>query len=278
MNEQVTHYVLDTNVLISDPQALYKFHEHEVVLPITVIEELDGLKNRQDQAGQCARQAIRELETLRAKDPEHFKEGVDLPEGGRLRIELNNANLERLPSAIRERTGDNRILATAFQLEMEAHEHIVLITKDANLRIKAGAMGVEAQEYRNEKVDIEELYTGQKTIEVGAQIIDQYYTDKTLELSGKEFDKVPLHPNQLVILTAGSQSAIGRAHHEKNRLVLRPLGKHTFGYPVKPKNVEQEFALDLLMDPKLDLVTLAGPRRYRKDAVGPDGRDGACRT
>lgn len=259
MNKQLTHYVLDTNVLISDPKALHKFHEHEVVLPITVIEELDGLKNRQDQAGQCARQAIREVETLRAQDPDNFKNGAKLPGGGSLRIELNNVNLDRLPFAIRNGTPDNRILATAFQLEMGAHEHIVLVTKDANLRIKAGAIGVEAQEYRNEKVEIEELYTGQSTVEVDTQIIDQYYTDKTLELSGKEFADVPLFANQLVILTAGSQSAVGRAHHEKNRLLLRPLGKHTFGYPIKPKNLEQEFALDLLMDPKLDLVTLAGP-------------------
>lgn len=259
MNEVRKHYILDTNVLVSDPLAIYKFHEHEVVLPIIVIEELDHLKNRQDQGGQCARQAIRELETLRAQDPDSFKDGVDLPNGGRLRIELNHTSIDKLPTTVSGDAADNRILATAYYMAQNGAGSAVLVTKDANLRIKAGAIGVEAQEYRRERVEIQELYTGQINLEVAPERIDDFYTDKQLELANPVFDDRPLFPNQLVILTAGKQSAVGRAHHEKNRLILKPLAKHIFNYSVQPKNIEQEFALELLMDPKVDLVTLSGP-------------------
>lgn len=259
MSELRKQYILDTNVLVSDPLAIYKFHEHEVVLPIIVIEELDHLKTRQDQGGQCARQAIRELETLRAQDPDKFKDGVDLPDGGRLRIELNHASIDKLPTAVSGDTADNRILATAYQMAQNGGGAVVLVTKDANLRIKAGAIGVEAQEYRRERVEIQELYTGQINLEVSPETIDDFYASKQLEAAGAVFDDVELYPNQLVILTAGKQSAVGRTHHEKNRLVLKPLIKHTFNYSIQPKNIEQEFALELLMDPKIDLVTLAGP-------------------
>jgi PhoH-like ATPase len=259
MNNSYTHYVLDTNILVSDPKSIYKFHEHEVVLPIIVIEELDRLKIRQDQAGACARQAIRELETLRTKDPDGFRNGVDLPNGGRLKIELNHTDLSHLPIAIRKETEDNRILATACALKKGPKDRVVLVTKDANLRIKAGVIGVEAEEYRNEKVEIEELYTGQVKVEVSADTIDRYYKDKCFDLKSPEFDDIQIFPNAMVVLTCGSQSAVGRAHAENHLLTLRPLAKHSFNYPIKPKNIEQEFALDLLMDPKIDLVTLAGP-------------------
>jgi PhoH-like ATPase len=259
MNSPRKRYVIDTNVLVSDPLAMYKFHEHEVVLPITVIEELDHLKGRQDQGGQCARQAIRELETLRTSNPNHFKDGIDLPDGGRLRIELNHTPIDSLPAVIHSETADNRILATAYHLSQNGQGAVILVSKDANLRIKAGAIGIEAEEYRRERVEIDELYSGQIKIEVAAEIIDDYYTNKSLELSGEVFDRLPLYPNELVILTAGKQSAVGRAHHEQNRLVLKPFSNHTFNYSVVPKNIEQEFALELLMDKRVDLVTLAGP-------------------
>lgn len=251
--------MLDTNVLISDPGAIYKFHEHLVIIPIIVIEELDTLKSRQDEAGRCARQVIRELETLRIKDPVKFREGVDLPHGGRLKVELNHVDLRQLPLPIQGETNDNRILATACSLEGEGAGPVVLVTKDANLRIKAGSIGVEAEEYKNERVEIEELYTGQIDLEVGPKLIDQYYAEKSLDLRQKEFEDIPIYANQLMVLTAGQQSAVGRVYKEPGGPVVRPFAKQAFSYRVKPKNIEQEFAMHLMMDPTVDLVTLAGP-------------------
>jgi len=259
MTEPRKQYVLDTNILISDPQAIYKFHEHLVIIPIVVIEELDSLKGRQDEAGRCARQAIRELEALRAKDPEGFREGVDLGSGGRLRVELNHVDLSVLPVPVQTETNDNRILATAWSLDSKGDSQVILVTKDANLRIKAGSIGIEAEEYKNERVEIEELYTGQIDLEVSSEIIDRYYADKALSLGAPGFEEYPFYPNELVIMTAGQQSAVGCVYREGSDLVLRPFAKQTFNYRIKPKNVEQEFALHLLMDPKVELVTLAGP-------------------
>lgn len=256
--ERRKQYVLDTNVLVSDPKSIYKFHEHSVVIPIVVIEELDSLKTRQDDAGRRARQAIREIESLRVKDPDGFRSGVDLDSGGRLNIELNHVDLSILPLPVRNETNDNRILATALSLHNKNADQVVLVTKDANLRIKAGSAGIEAEEYKNERVDIEELYSGQRSLEVDPELIDRYYTDKELDVL-TEFKDLPFFPNQLVIMTAGQQSAVGRIYKERSGLILRPFAKQTFNYRIKPKNIEQEFALHLLMDPKIELVTLAGP-------------------
>lgn len=259
MTNNRKQYVLDTNILISDPKAIYKFHEHLVIVPIVVIEELDNLKGRQDEAGRCARQAIRELEALRAKDPEGFHAGVDLASGGRLKVELNHVDLSVLPVPIQNDTNDNRILATAWSLNRKDGEQVVLVTKDANLRIKAGSIGIEAEEYKNERVEIEELYSGQIHLPVKTDTIDKYYTEHELNLAAPEFADYPIYPNELVVMTAGQQSGVGRVHKEGAELILRPFAKQTFHYRVKPKNVEQEFALHLLTDPKVELVTLAGP-------------------
>ena len=257
--EAPKQYVLDTNILISDPGAMFKFQEHSVIIPITVIEELDKLKSRQDEIGRGARHAIRELENLRTRDPAKFQKGIDLDNGGRLKIELDQANLDRLPAAARAETNDNRILATAFALGAKNAGQVILVTKDANLRIKAGSLGIDAEEYKHEKVAIDELYSGQITVPASPETIDKYYADKKLPIAADLFDKYALYPNELMILKAGRQSAIGRLHKEKGALMLRPLMQHSFGYSVVPKNVEQEFALELLMDPGVDLVTLAGP-------------------
>ena len=258
MGEMKKHYVLDTNILISDPKALYKFEDNIVVIPITVIEELDTLKGRQDEIGRMARHSIREIEAIRIKDPENFDAGIELPNQGELRIELNHTEMDKLPYRVHDENCDDRILATAFKLKDEGYD-VTLVTKDANLRIKASSIHIKAEEYRNEKVEIDELYTGQISLDVPGEIIDAYYLDKKLDLGPYVTETTPIYPNELVVLTNRSQSAVGRAIKDGTDLILRPFFDNTFSYHVKPKNVEQEFALQLLMDPEIDLVTLSGP-------------------
>lgn len=252
------YYVLDTNVLISDPKAIYKFHNQTVVIPITVIEELDTLKSRQDEIGRLARHAIREIEASRIANPTEIDQGIELPTGGSLRIELKHTDLNDLPYQVHDENADNRILATAYKLKGDGKK-VTLVTKDANLRIKASSVGLEAEEYRNERVDIDELYTGQLKIDVAAEIIDKYYLDKKLDLNKLVNGDLPVYPNELVVLTHDNQSAVGRSAKEGPDLVLRPFHKYSYSYHLFPKNVEQEFALQLLMDPEIDLVTLSGP-------------------
>jgi len=257
-SEMKKYYVLDTNILISDPKAIYKFEDNTVVIPITVIEELDTLKGRQDEIGRMARHTIREIEAIRVKDPDNFDAGIELPSKGKLRIELNHTEMDKLPYRVHDETCDDRILATAFKLKEEGSD-VTLVTKDANLRIKASSVQIKAEEYRNEKVEIDELYTGQISLDVSSDVIDAYFLNKTLDLSPLITETTPIYPNELVILSHGNQSAVGRAIKDGTDLTLKPFFNNSFSYHVSPKNIEQEFALQLLMDPEIDLVTLAGP-------------------
>src|SRR6266545_746187 len=231
-------YVLDTNVLISDPEALGRFQEHDVVVPLTVIEELDKLKARPDELGASARRAVRALEALREQGS--LAEGVVLASGGRVRVEVNQLRIA-LPEGLSADTADNRILATTANLAKElGEEHpVVLVSKDASLRIKAEALKLVAEEYRHEQVAVEGYAGG------GGQI------------TAPE----PLLANQFVVLRSGNQSALGQvtrsaAAGETVELALLGEAPETFG--VRARSKEQHFALHLLRDPKVPLVSLAG--------------------
>src|SRR5215211_5523034 len=210
-------YVLDTNVLIADPEAPGRFQEHDVVIPLTVVEELDKLKTRPDETGASARRAIRTLEALREQG--NLSEGVALPDGGRLRVEVSQVSRLDLPEALSSDSDDNRILATTANLakELAGERSVVLVSKDASLRIKAEALKLAAEE--------------------------------------------PLWVNQFAVLRSGSQSALGQlrggaASGEPVEVSLLGEAPETFG--VRARSKEQHFALHLLRDPKVPLVSLAG--------------------
>jgi len=171
-------YVLDTNVLIADPDALGRFEEHDVVIPLTVVEELDKLKTRPDETGASARRAIRGLEGLR--DRGNLSEGVSLPGGGRIWVEVNHTGRLSLPEGLAHDSDDNRILATTANLAKELGDEraVVLVSKDASLRIKAEALKLAAEEYRHERVAIEEGYLGVATLEVPGEVVDALYADR----------------------------------------------------------------------------------------------------
>src|SRR5512138_1870097 len=169
------NFVLDTNVLLHDPQALYKFEDNNIIVPITVIEEIDRFKKDMNETGRNARQISRLLDTLRKE--QSLSHGIRLENGGTLRVEIYEEKvMKRLPPELRVDRGDNRILAVAMDLhERDPETPVILVTKDTNLRIKADALGLVAEDYESDKVDIEELYPGYAEMEVEPTVIDRVH-------------------------------------------------------------------------------------------------------
>ncbi len=242
-------FVLDTNVLIHDPEALSVFGHNKISIPLIVIEELDRFKTFHDERGRNSRIISRYLDKLRKKGK--LNEGIELDNGGVLKIELDS-KIE-LPFEFRNHNDDNQILMTALALQSKG-EDVYFISKDINLRIKAEAIGLKVQDYERSKVKIDELYTGCKEIAVNSEQIDSFYKDKKLKLSDDE-----LFANQFTILKSNdekSQSALGK--YIKSTKEIIPLRKDTRIWDLKPLNTEQRFAIDLLMDDNIKLVTLVG--------------------
>ncbi len=246
-------YVLDTCVLLADPLSLLRFDEHDVVLPLVVVEELDRQKTRVDEVGANSRRAIRTLEKLGASEAGGLRKPVQLESGGTLRIELNGTHSDRLPNVLNPATPDHRILATCLNL-VDSGANTVLVTKDASLRIKGAQLGVEVEDYRADTVPVDESYSGVAELEVDAAVIDQLYSEGKAVIPSNE-----LFVNQYVILKAmGSQSAVGRVIDTVSgtTIVRVPGSRQAFG--IESKNVRQAFALDLLMDPDVTAVSMMG--------------------
>ena len=248
-----TNYVIDTCVLLADPNALLRFDEHDVVLPLVVVEELDRQKSRMDEVGANARSAIRLLESLGASESGGLEAPTALPGGGSLRIELNGITSDRLPEIFDPSTVDHRILATCLNL-VDDGAPTVLVTKDAALRIKGAQLGVPVEDYRGDTVQVDESYSGVAEIDVAGEIIDELFG------SGKIVLEDPgLVVNQFVVVHGpGSQSGLGRVVDDGRQTVITrvPGSRHIFG--VESKNTRQAFALDLLMDPDVAAVSVMG--------------------
>jgi PhoH-like ATPase len=246
-------YVLDTCVLLADPQAVLRFDEHEVVLPLVVIEELDRHKTRMDEVGANARRAIRLLEEMGASRRGGLADPHRLAGGGSVRIELNGVYSDRLPEVLNPTTPDHRILATCLNIDDSGRE-AVLVTKDAALRIKGAQLQVAVEDYRGDIVVVDESYSGVAEVEVDADVIDEiYHAGKTVV---PELDGVV---NQYLILKGpGSASALARvAESGADPVAVRVAGsRHLFG--VETKNTRQAFAADLLLDPAVTAVSLMG--------------------
>lgn len=258
-------YVVDTSVLLSDPWALRKFAEHDVVLPVVVISELEG-KRHHPELGWFARQALRFLEELRAT-----YEALDQPvpvnvDGGTLRVELNHQDQSLLPSAFRGPEGDHRILACALNLAHEGKD-TVLVTKDVPLRVKAGAVGVQADEYHAQDVVLTG-YTGMATVQTSSDVIDALYRDGEVMLDGVHTEKgtaveeLPVHCG--LTLVAGAQSALGRITAEG---VVELVRGDSNAFGLQGRSAEQRIALDLLMDPNIGIVSIGGRAGTGKSAL-----------
>ncbi|MCP5523948.1 MAG: PhoH family protein [Verrucomicrobiales bacterium] len=252
------NYVLDTNVLLHDPNALLNFEENAVLIPIEVIEEIDRFKREGSELGQNARTVSRQLDALRAQG--RLSQGVSLPNGGRLRILFgpHSENGNGPGTGARSRNGhnvDTRIIATALALrEAEPQVPAILVTKDINLRIRADSLGLPAEDYETDRVQLTDLYSGTFECEVSVEEMNGFRESGEMEL------KRPHHPNEYCTLRVtgeGRTSALARVDVGGGRLIpVRDAREGVWG--IKPRNREQHFALDALLNDDFRLVTLMG--------------------
>lgn len=245
-------FVLDTCVLLADPNSLLRFDEHAVVLPLVVVEELDRKKTRMDEVGANARAAIRLLEELGASRDGGLREPVSLPGGGSLRIELNGISSDRLPVALDPNTPDHRILATCLNLDEVGAT--VLVTKDAALRIKSAQMGVAVQDYRGDTVRVDPLHSGVVQHGTDGETIDRLFDEGKIEL-----EDVEALVNQFIVLRSGtSRSALARVVQSDPVLIVERVPSHVRAFGVESKNLRQTVALHHLLDPDIVAVSIMG--------------------
>jgi len=310
----IKHFVLDTNVLLHNPNAIFVFQEHEVVIPFTVIEELDKLKRNNDDIGRNARECIRHLDRLRGKG--RLIEGVAWGETsptvgqgasvgyngrtGSIRIDIGE---HPRPNVLAENSPDNRIIAVAWALhtgQPSACAHlsadyaggkvapgepcprvrVVFVSKDLNARIKSDALGLRTEDFENQKVDAERLYSGHVTASLPGELIDELYSERMLAISriapyltavspeGVTYQRT-LVANQFVVMkNSEDEGHTGLARRLADTDHLIPITgprKPTFG--IMPRNVQQTMALDLLLDDEIKMVTLLGSAGTGKTLV-----------
>jgi PhoH-like ATPase len=248
------NYVLDTNVLLHDPRAIFRFEDNNVIIPIYVIEEVDQFKREGSERGRNARHIARALDELRDKGGS-LARGVTLDSGGTLRVAVPSRRLE-LPSAIDHTAMDQAILQTAFDVrENDGGRPTVFVTMDTNLRIRADALGMVSQTYENQRVEADQLTSGIVDLEIDGEEIDAFFRDGKLTPRDNNWA-----PNTCVLMrdrTNPSHTALGRFDGTKKAITaLRVPRDGVMG--VRPRNKEQSFAIDLLLDESVRLVTLVG--------------------
>ncbi len=245
-------YVLDTNVLLHNPEALFAFQDNEVVIPLAVIEEIDNQKKRQDEIGRNARVVSQRLDEMRSLG--RLADGVPLPHGGCLRIELNHQECGDFPQAMDSHKPDNRILMVALSLSRSAPGPVILVTKDLNLRVKADVLGIAAEDFYNDKVDFQLLYTGVATVNVSQSELEHFQHQGRLSLNGH----LKALPNQFFLMSNGDSTwqAIPARYCADALWPLRHADSMNWG--ISALNQEQQFALELLRDDDIKVVTLVG--------------------
>lgn len=245
-------YVLDTSVLLADPTAIRKFAEHAVVVPLVCLVELDGKKNDPD-LGWRARAALRELEALRlAADGVKLTDPIVVNDDrGTARVEINHQDFEGLPAGMRAPTNDNRILSVAYLLAREGAD-VTLVSKDIALRVKAAVLDLKVDEYMHEQAKAD-TWSGVFEVDVRPGVIDSLFNGDEPDVA--EVDGLDAVPNAGVILRAGSQSVLARIGADK---VLHRI-HDTEAFGVRPRSAGQRFALDLLTDTDVGIVSLGGP-------------------
>jgi PhoH-like ATPase len=244
-------------VLLSDPRAVLRFDEHDVVIPVVVVTELEA-KRSHPELGYFARQALRLLDDLRV---EHGR--LDEPmaigsTGGTLRVELNHTEVSVLPSGLQLGDNDTRILAVARNLELDGCS-VVLVSKDLPMRVKASSVGLEAEEYRAELV-VETGFTGMTEVEVASADVDRLYEEQVIDLLAVA--DLPCHTGLVLLSDRGS--ALGRVTPDKRVRLVRG-DREAFG--IHGRSAEQRIALDLLLDPEIGIVSLGGRAGTGKSAL-----------
>ncbi|UYM06263.1 PhoH family protein [Solicola gregarius] len=250
-------YVLDTSVLLADPGALNRFAEHEVVIPVVVITELEG-KRHHPELGYFARSALRRLDALRIK---YGKLDAPLPigdAGGTVRVELNHTDAQALPAGFRLGDNDTRILSVAANLAAEGYD-VTLVSKDLPMRVKASSVGIAAEEYRAE-LAIESGWTGMDELDVTSDDVSALYDEGTADIPDAR--ELPCHTG--LVLLSDNGSALGRVTPDKRVRLVRG-DREAFG--IHGRSAEQRIALDLLLDPEVGIVSMGGRAGTGKSAL-----------
>jgi PhoH-like ATPase len=250
-------YVLDTSVLLSDPKAMMRFAEHEVVLPVVVVTELEG-KRHHPELGYFARQALRLLDDLRISEGRLDRPVAVGDAGGSLRVELNHTDSSSLPAGFRLGDNDTRILSVARNLANEGCD-VTVVSKDLPMRVKASACGLEAEEYRHEQ-GVDSGWTGIQELEVTTDELDQLYERGRVEHEGAA--ELPCHTGLVLLSPRGS--GLGRVGADKQIRLVRG-DRDAFG--LHGRSAEQRIALDLLLDPDVGIVSLGGRAGTGKSAL-----------
>ena len=249
-------FILDTNVLLSNPLSIFKFDDNDVVIPISVIEEIDTFKKDQSDIGRNAREVSRVLDKLRTRGT--LSSGIklfdDREDSGQLYVYLGH-NMDILPELLASST-DNHILAIGMTLQKQFGDtrRVIIITKDTNLRIKSDAFGLAAEDFAADKVDISHMYTGVLEMTVEAAVINKFYIDREIRIEGE------FYPNQFVILEdKADPSASVFGIYDGAEKIIKMVDPRTEGiWGIFPRNMEQAMALECLLNDKIRLVTLSG--------------------
>jgi PhoH-like ATPase len=248
-------YILDTNVLLSDPNCFNNFKDNDLIIPMLVLEELDKHKTRSDEVGRNCREVIRLLDTL--SKGKSLKEGVELPTGGTLKV-MTSVQTETPQELLEPTSVDNMIINFALAMKKTNPNPVFLVSKDINVRVKCSSLSIEAQDYLSQRVSesFDALYSGVKVVTTTSEIIKEFYSGMTKKAAEVVEDKV--YPNQIFVLKSldtNVNSALCRVDSSGS---LVPLQKFENIFGVRPRNKEQHFSIDLLMNPSIKLVTLSG--------------------
>ncbi|QPP06791.1 PhoH family protein [Streptomyces bathyalis] len=251
-------YVIDTSVLLADPMAMDRFEEHEVVLPVVVVTELEA-KRHHPELGYFARQALRRLDEYRVK---YGRLDAPLPigdVGGSLRVELNHSDPGVLPAGFRLEDNDSRILAVARNLQAEGFD-VTVVSKDLPLRIKASSVGLHAEEYRAELAITESGWTGMSELTLPGEEIDELFAAESVFVA--EAAELPVHTG--LVLHSEKGKALGRVTPQ-GRIKLVRGDREAFG--IKGRSAEQRIALDMLLDPEVGIISMGGRAGTGKSAL-----------
>ena len=249
------NYILDTTVLLHDAGALFTYGENHVIIPISVIEDVDHFKKDQSEIGRSARQTSRILDTLRQRAS--VVEGIPLDNGGMLSVKMSTGSaMRQLPEELRDRSRGNMILAIALEVKERAGTvPTIFVSKDINLRIKADALGLVVEDYESDAVAIEELYTGLHEISCTEEQLQQFRT------TGRFQTNIPLLPHEYVVLKDNAvkpATVYGRFDKQSNTVVRLLSEEREGAWRITPRNREQFFAMDALLNDAIQLVTLVG--------------------
>lgn len=250
----IKNYIIDTNVMVHDPNFLYNFEDNNIIIPIMCIEELDNLKKREGIVGYHARNAARELNNIRELGNLH--EGVKLANGGTLRIEINHLDPSCLPNGFELTKNDTKILAIAKNIADENKEiPTILVTKDLYMAIKSDALGIITQDYQNDKISTDELYKGYRELLLPLEDIEKIRNGGIPLPKNLDFT---IYPNEFLEIkdSNGGYSEILSKFDGENIVPLKYAGETAWG--LAPINKEQIMAFELLMDPEIDLVSISG--------------------